>query len=992
MKVRHLATAAALSLLLNSGPAQTAAPPAPDNSTAKADEEIVVLSPFVVDASKDEGYRATSTLAGSRINTQLKDVAQSITVVTKEFLNDISAVGVNDVLAYTANTEGNRDFNQFTMSLGAPQDDASSNHNNTNRIRGLAAADYVRDYFYTIGTYNGFDSYNLDEVTINRGPNSILAGLGSPAGIINFSPQQAGLNLTKSEVSLRYGSFGDKRATLNSNYAALKDVFAIRVAAAYSDVGYKQKPSYNKDKRFYLAATWKPFAKTTIRAGYETQDVKANNPNTLTPQDGVSQWVVFGKPTWNPSLGQPAPSTLVRDGTNESVVIFNKNGAIEGSYNESYAPNGSSYFFYQQTKSGAVAYRMNSDKYINLESVNLNPSLDKARKYHALNLSIDQEIAHGLNFNFALVDETVDAEYLNLYRSGYSTYDVDVNALLINGAPNPHFGETFMEFSGLDNKNTDHNTNRVWRATLTYDLNLLKYSKWLGRYSLTAYTEKRRTETDHLQYNAKDSNNPTFAEMNYRYYLGGTAANGYTAQTVPGNPGLLTGVSPNTYFDTTSGTFKTNTMDAFYGLKSNAKFLRNLATSAVVVQGYLWDDRIVPMFGIRRDKDETQSASQQTGGANGTVNPAGPYGEVSPFTKTTKTYGGVVHVLPWLSFHYNHSENFIPNAGSVDLLLNPVSSPTGLTKEYGVSVNLLDNKLNAKINWFELTAAGANADNLTFPLAQWTVPYMELTFMPDLVRQANLNGANITYKPLIAAGLQTGDPRLAGAYTSSNVSKGLELELTYNVTKNWRIMGSISKQDAKQSSIAAPLTTFIENRLAYWKSIPAIWTGPYVGQNVGWGVGRTGEQQWNNDNNPYYLLYKSVDGQPSQQLAKWHASGLTNYSFADGRLKGFSVGGGLRYIEKQVIGNPQILDSSGTPIALDLAHPYYNGDRIAIDLWAGYKMKIYENKYDLSFQLNIRDLDQGGGFRPIAANPDGSHSTYQIVQPRTFYLTTTLDF
>jgi outer membrane receptor protein involved in Fe transport len=996
-KVRCLTLAAVFSLLMNSGLAQAATPNAPDASKAKTDsDEVVQLSPFIVDASKDQGYRATSTLAGSRINTQLKDVAQSITVVTKEFMTDLSAVGMNDILAYTANTEGTRDFNSYELSLGAPQDDAAGGANRgpngSNRIRGLASADQVRDYFYTIGTYNGFDSYNLDEVTINRGPNSILAGLGSPAGIINYSPQQANLALDSGALSFRFGSFGDKRATLNTNYVALKDVFAVRFAAEDSDQGFKQKPSYHKDQRYYLAAAYKPWSKTTIRASFETQNVKANNPNTLTPQDGVSQWIADGKPTWNPSLGQPASSFLTQDGTNESVVIFNKSGAIEGSYNESYAPNGRSEFFYQATKSGAVAYRMNNNNYFNLGSVNLNPSLDKARKYKAFNISIDQEITHDLNFNLALVDETVDAEYLNLFRSGFSTYNIDVNALLPTGAANPHFGETFMEFGGLDNKNTDHNTNRVWRATLTYDLNLLKYSKWLGRYTLTGFTEQRRTETNHLQYNAKDSNNPTFAEMNYRYYLGGTSANGYQAQAVPGNPGLLSGVTPNTYFDTVSGTYKTNTMDAFYGLKSNAKFLRNLDTSAVVAQGYLWDDRIVPMFGIRRDKDETQSASEQTGGVNGTVNPAGPYGAVTPFSKTTKTYGVVVHALKWLSFHYNHSENFIPNAGSVDLLLNPVSSPTGLTKEYGVSVNLLDDKLNAKLNWFELTAAGANADNLTFPLAQWTVPYMELTFMPDLVRQANLNGANITYKPLIAAGLQTGDPRLAGAYTSSNVSKGLELELTYNVTKNWRIMGNISKQDAKQSNIAAPLTAFIENRLAYWQSIPAIWTGPYVGQNVGWGVGRTGQQQWNNDNNPYYLLYKSVDGQPSQQLAKWHASVLTNYSFTEGTFKNFNFGGGVRYLEKQIIGNPQILDSSGTPIALDLAHPYYNSDRIAIDVWAGYKMKLRDSRYDLVFQLNVRDLDQGGGFRPIAANPDGSHSTYQIVQPRTFYLTTTLEF
>lgn len=976
-------------LLLAKSYAQTAA-----NSPADKDkdQDLVVLSPFVVDASQDKGYRATSTLAGSRINTQLKDVAQSITVLTKEFMSDIDAVDVNDILAFTANTEGTRDFTSANVSLGAPSDDVAANRNGSTRIRGLAAADFTRDYFYTIGTYNGFDSYNLDQVTINRGPNSILAGLGSPAGIINFSPQLANLGKDSNEVTFRFGSWGDTRETLNVNRVIKKDVFALRLAAVNSDKGFKQEPAFNRDRRLYLAASWKPFTKTSVRGSYEIQNVKANNPNTLTPGDGIQGWINLGKPILNFNDTRTAPTGISVLGTNGPLLSYDKTGKLERSINGAYRGSGPAFVYSPPAPSGGVPQRMNDNRYFDLQSVNLSPSMDKKREYEAFNLSVDQEILTNLHFNASIVHEEVDADYLNLFRSGYSTYLVDINALLPDGTANPHAGETYMEFGGLDNKNTDHNTNTVGRATLTYQLDLNKYSKWFGRYNLTAFAEHRRTETNHLQYNAKDVADTTVENIYYRYYLGGTAANGYKAQAVPRNPGIVTNVTPNLYYDAASKTFKTNALDVFYGLKSNSKFLRNLSSQAVVLQGYLWEDRIVPMIGIRRDKDETQSASAQASGVPGIVNPAGAYGKTTTFSKTTKTYGGVVHPLKWLSLHYNRSENFIPNAGSVDLLMNPVGSPTGLTKEYGFSVTTPDDKLNLKVNWFELTAAGANADNLTFPLAQWTIPYLEITFMPDLVRQANANGANITYKPAIAAGLATGDPRLAGAYTSANVSKGMELELTYNVTKNWRMMASVSKQEAKQSDIAAPLTTFIEERLAYWKSIPAIWSGPYVGQNVGWGVGRTGEQQWNGDNNPFYLLYKSVDGRPSPQLAKWHASVVTNYTFDEGTLKGFNLGGGFRYIEKQIIGHPQILNAAGTPIALDLAHPYYNADRIAVDLWAGYRLPLIRNRYQLSFQLNVRDLDQGGGFRPISANADGTHSTYRIVQPRSFYLTTKLEF
>jgi len=989
-KARYLASAAALSLLLNSGWAQAAAPNTQDNTKLKAEsDETIELSPFVVDSSRDQGYRATSTLAGSRINTSLKDVAQSITVVTKEFLNDVSAVGINDVLAYTANTEGTRDFTPATVFLGRPGDNVAGNSNGSNRIRGLQAADLTRDYFYTIGTYNGFDSYNLDEVTISRGANSILAGIGSPAGIINYSPQLAGLARDRTEVAFRFGSFGDMRGTLNTNVVALKDVLAFRVAGAYSDKGFKQEPSYNKDRRLYFTGTYKPWRKTTIRASFETQNVKANNPNSITPEDGVTQWIQNGKPMF--SRGSPVPAGLGFGNANLATIIYNASGALEGALNLG-DPHNASMTYFQTTKTSSyVAYRMGDNKYFNLQDVNLSPSLDKKRKYEAFNFSIDQEIVHNLNANFSYLHEKVDAEYLNLFRSEYATYNVDVNAQLPNGAVNPHAGETYMQFGGLDNKNLDDNKNDVWRGTLTYELDLNKYNRWLGRYQFTTFAEGRKTETIHWQYNAADPAQPTKEQVNYRYYMGGTAANGYKATTVPKSPTSITGISPNVYYDAVSNSYKSNTLDAAYALKTNSKLLRKLDTQAAVVQGYFWGDRIVPMFGVRKDKNEDANASSSTSGS-GAVLPAGSYGTPAEFAKTTRTYGVVVHALKWLSFHYNRSENFTPNAGGVDLLLHPTGSPTGLTKEYGVSVSAFEDKLNVKLNWFDLTAAGAGADNLTSPLAQWTIPYMELTFMPDLVRQANANGANITYKPLIAPGLATGDPRLVNAYTSDNVSKGLELEVTYNVTKNWRIMANVSKQEAKQSNIATPLTAFIENRLAYWKSIPAIWSGPYVGQNVGWGVGRTGQQQWENDNLPFYLTYTSAEGQPSQQLAKWHASALTNYSFSDGPLKNFSIGGAVRYIEKPIIGNPQILNSAGTPIALDLAHPYYGSTRIGVDAWVGYKMKVFANRYDLSFQLNARDLQESGGYRRIAANPDGTHSTYQIVQPRTFFLTTTLGF
>src|SRR5664280_773526 len=54
---------------------------------AKREEEVVKLSPFEVTAtSKSERYTATSTLAGNRLNTQLRDIGSSVSVITSQFL------------------------------------------------------------------------------------------------------------------------------------------------------------------------------------------------------------------------------------------------------------------------------------------------------------------------------------------------------------------------------------------------------------------------------------------------------------------------------------------------------------------------------------------------------------------------------------------------------------------------------------------------------------------------------------------------------------------------------------------------------------------------------------------------------------------------------------------------------------------------------------------------------------------------------------------
>ena len=68
-------------------------------------DQVVVLSPFVVEAAGATGYVALATLAGTRVRTDLKNVGSAISVVTEQFLKDTGATNNEALLTYGTSSE-----------------------------------------------------------------------------------------------------------------------------------------------------------------------------------------------------------------------------------------------------------------------------------------------------------------------------------------------------------------------------------------------------------------------------------------------------------------------------------------------------------------------------------------------------------------------------------------------------------------------------------------------------------------------------------------------------------------------------------------------------------------------------------------------------------------------------------------------------------------------------------------------------------------------
>jgi iron complex outermembrane receptor protein len=180
------------------------------SAQSNSDEEVVNLSPFVVEESA-RGYRASNTISATKVNTSLRDLPLSLEVITEDFMNDIAAFDVQEALRYTAGV--------------VPSGDAGS------RIRGFSGNWSQRNGFrrYDIG-----DAANVQRVEVIKGPSGVLYGLTRPGGVVNYITKRPVIGVNFAEIKLTYGSENFKRGVFDAN-VAVADNLAFRLIGSETD-------------------------------------------------------------------------------------------------------------------------------------------------------------------------------------------------------------------------------------------------------------------------------------------------------------------------------------------------------------------------------------------------------------------------------------------------------------------------------------------------------------------------------------------------------------------------------------------------------------------------------------------------------------------------------------------------------------------------------------------------------------------------------------
>ncbi len=142
-----------------------------EKPSAPTDEPIELVV-----TGEQDGYRVPNTSVGTRTDTPLRDIPQTIQVVPQEVLRDQNVTRLQDATRNVA---------------GASQTGSSITDRDQNiRLRGFDVRVLRNGLRDEDRPDIGFDFANIERVEVLSGPASVLFGNGSPGGVVNIVTKQ----------------------------------------------------------------------------------------------------------------------------------------------------------------------------------------------------------------------------------------------------------------------------------------------------------------------------------------------------------------------------------------------------------------------------------------------------------------------------------------------------------------------------------------------------------------------------------------------------------------------------------------------------------------------------------------------------------------------------------------------------------------------------------------------------------------------------------
>jgi outer membrane receptor for ferric coprogen and ferric-rhodotorulic acid len=296
---------------------------------------------------------------------------------------------------------------------------------------------------------------------------------------------------------------------------------------------------------------------------------------------------------------------------------------------------------------------------------------------------------------------------------------------------------------------------------------------------------------------------------------------------------------------------------------------------------------------------------------------------------------------------------------SGDPALEPISvpKPTGEGEDYGIGISLLDDRLYIRGTWFKTRGKD------------------QTTTSPSRVRSANGRIMDALFEEgLISQAVHDARTDVGGQGVFGHETKGVELQVTGNLTPNWRLTAGYSHSD--------PVEDYRFPEWLLWEDINRQFLA-----SLGPGVmdimtsARTIAEELENEIRDSLAENTSAVGIGKLGTRHHKYNLFTRYSFPSEKLKGLYVGGGYRHQTKMFVG----VDNDGNFL--------YGNSYWSVDALAGYTIRNLGWFPDIKLQLNVRNVFDDRV--PLVLRYADDHRTVlreRIVAPRTWRLTASFEF
>ncbi|OOL39699.1 MULTISPECIES: TonB-dependent siderophore receptor [Pseudomonas] len=240
-----------------------------------------------------EGYVATRTAAGSKTDTALVEAPRSISVATRQQMEDRNVQNLDDAVRYM------------------PGIVASSYGSDTRadwlRVRGFEPTQFLDGLPLPKGTYANpkQETWNLDRLALLRGPASSVYGQTPPGGLLDMVSRRPSAE-DSHEIQLQYGSDNQRQI----NFASTGKIddegqFLYSLSGVVRDSGTQIDHVDNKRYNIAPSLTWNIDEDTrfTLLTQFTRDDTGITSQ--FLPVQGTKIDMPFGKVSHHKNLGDP---------------------------------------------------------------------------------------------------------------------------------------------------------------------------------------------------------------------------------------------------------------------------------------------------------------------------------------------------------------------------------------------------------------------------------------------------------------------------------------------------------------------------------------------------------------------------------------------------------------------------------------------------------------------------------------------------------------